>query len=131
MNPQDRRALVEYRISKAKVTLQEVDTLLRNEFWETSVNRIYYACYYAVIALLVQNEIKAHTHGGVRQMFGLHFVKTGLIEKDLGKFYSDIFDKRQSGDYDDFVTFSEDEVKSLLTPAKKLIHKIEELLTRV
>ena len=61
-------------------------------------------------------------------MFGLHFVKTGLIDKDLGKFYSDIFDKRQTGDYDDFVTFTESEVKSLVLPATQLIQEIEKLL---
>jgi len=129
MNPQEKQELVAYRISKAKETLREVDTLINHKFWSTSVNRLYYACYYAVIALLVKNEIKAQTHAGVRQMFGLHFVKTGLIDTDLGKFYSDIFDKRQTGDYDDYVTFTEIEVKSLIQPAKQLINEIERLLT--
>jgi len=41
-------------------------------------------------ALLIDKKITTSTHAGVRQMFGLHFVKTGTIEKDLGKFYSDI-----------------------------------------
>ena len=58
-------------------------------------------------------------------MFGLHFVKAELIDNDLGKFYSDIFDKRQSGDYDDFITFSQREVVSLLQRAKLFIHEIE------
>lgn len=128
MNPKERQDLVEHRISKAKETLKEVDTLIKNKFWSTSVNRLYYACYYAVIALLVKNEIKAQTHAGVRQMFGLHFVKAKLIDKNSGKFYSDIFDKRQTGDYDDFITFTESEVKSLLQPAKQLIQEIEGLL---
>jgi uncharacterized protein len=128
MNSRERRELVVYRIGKAKDTLKEVDTLIINKFWNTSVNRLYYACYYAVIALLIQNEIKAQTHSGVRQMFGLHFVKSGLIDKDIGKFYSDIFDKRQTGDYDDFVSFTENEVKSLLAPAARFIQEIEKLL---
>jgi len=128
MNPQERLELVEYRINKAKETLKEVDVLIENKFWSTSVNRLYYTCYYAVIALLVKKEIKAQTHAGARQMFGLHFVKTGLIDRELGKFYSDIFDKRQTGDYDDFITFTEMEIKSLLPPAKKLICEIEKLL---
>jgi len=129
MNPQERQELVSYRINKAKETLQEVDILIENKFWTTSVNRLYYACYYAVIALLVKNEIKTQTHAGVRKMFGLHFVKAELIDKDLGKFYSDIFDKRQSGDYDDFITFSQREVVSLLQRAKQLIREIERILT--
>ena len=78
---------------------------------------------------MVNNEIKAQTHAGVRQMFGLHFVRTGLIDKDLGKYYSDIFDKRQTGDYDDFVTFTKKEVISLLEPAKQLIFAIEKFIT--
>ncbi len=128
MNARERQELVEYRIRKAKETLMEVDVLIENKFWNTTVNRLYYACYYAVIALLVKNEIKAQTHAGVRQMFGLYFVKTGLIKKELGRFYSDIFDKRQTGDYDDFITFTEEDVKSLLPSAKKLISEIERLL---
>ena len=59
MNARERQELVEYRIQKAKETLMEVDVLIENKFWNTTVNRLYYACYYAVIALLVKNEIKA------------------------------------------------------------------------
>ena len=128
MNKQDRQDLVEYRIAKARETFNEVSLHIENELWSTAVNRLYYACYYAVIALLISKEIKATTHSGVRQMFGLHFVKTGKIEKELGKFYSDIFDMRQSGDYEDYVEFTKDDVLDLLTPADNLIVSIENIL---
>jgi uncharacterized protein (UPF0332 family) len=59
---------------------------------------------------LLRNNIEVQTHSGVRQQFGLHFIKTGKIEKKWGKFYSDIFDKRQTGDYDDFIVFTKEEV---------------------
>ena len=61
-------------------------------------------------------------------MFGATFVKTGLIPKDLGKFYSDIFDKRQTGDYGDFIDYSEEDLNDLIPSAKDLILKIESLL---
>jgi len=128
MNDQERKELVNYRINRAKDTLKEVDLHVVNELWSTAINRLYYACYYAVIALLVSKEIDAQTHAGVRQMFGLHFIKPGLIDNELGKFYSDIFDKRQTGDYDDFVDFSKEEVVHMLLPAHKLITEIEKLL---
>lgn len=92
--------------------------------WNTAINRLYYACYYAVKALLIDKGIKAETHNGVRQMFGLHFIKTGTIDKELGKFYSDIFDMRQSGDYEDFIDFNEEDVIDFRIPAKNLIEKI-------
>jgi uncharacterized protein (UPF0332 family) len=113
MNEQERLELVKYRITKANDALREVKLLIENELWNTVVNRLYYACYYAVTALLIKNEINAQTHAGVRQMFGLHFIKTGIFIKDSGKFYSDIFDMRQTGDYDDFVDFDKDDVLDL------------------
>lgn len=128
MNEQERDELIKYRIDRAKTTLKEVGLHIENELWATAVNRLYYACYYAVIALLFKNGINAQTHSGVRQMFGLHFIKNNIISNDLGKFYTDIFDKRQTGDYDDFVEFTKEEVLSLMTPATELIEKIEVLL---
>ena len=51
MNQQERQELVKYRIAKARETFKEVDLHIKNELWNTAVNRLYYACYYAVIAL--------------------------------------------------------------------------------
>ncbi len=130
MNKQDRQNLVEYRIAKARETLDEISLHIDNKLWNTAINRLYYACYYAVIALLINKEIKATTHSGVRQMFGLHFIKTGKIEKGLGKFYSDIFDMRQSGAYEDYIEFTKDDVLDLLPPANNLISCIEIILNK-
>lgn len=128
MNESDRKELVAYRLDKANRTLKEIDILLKNELWNTAVNRMYYACYYAVSALLINSAIQAQTHAGVRQMFGMHFIKPGKIEKDLGKFYTDIFDKRQTGDYEDFVEFEKEDVLELLIPTKQLVDIINQIL---
>ncbi|MFY0650449.1 MAG: HEPN domain-containing protein [Cyclobacteriaceae bacterium] len=117
MTESERRELVAYRIPKAKSTLAEIDIHIENKFWNTAINRLYYSCYYAVSAILLQNEINTQTHSGVRQMFGLHFIKTGIIDKELGKFFSDIFDKRQTGDYDDFIEYTQEDALSLKASA--------------
>jgi uncharacterized protein (UPF0332 family) len=130
MNQKERQELVKYRISKARVTYNEVELHVENKLWNTAINRLYYACYYVVIALLIDKDIQAQTHAGVRQMFGLHFVKSGLIDKESGKFYTDIFDMRQTGDYDDYIDFSKEDVLDLIEPANKLITKIEGLLLK-
>jgi len=130
MNQEERQELVKYRIKKARETFNEVGLHVENKLWNTAVNRLYYACYYAVIALLIDKDIKAQTHSGVRQMFGLHFIKSGLIDKDSGKFYTDIFDMRQTGDYDDYIDFRKEDVLDLIEPANELISKIEMLLSK-
>ena len=128
MTEQEKQEMILYRIQRAKDTLHEVEILIENQLWTTSINRIYYACFYAVSGLLLKNDIKAESHGGTRRMLGLHFIKTGIISKDLGKFYTDIFDMRHTGDYDDFVDFSKEDVLDAIIPAKKLIAEIESLL---
>lgn len=130
MNEKDSQELAKYRILKARETYNEIPILIENELWNTAINRLYYASYYAVIALLVSRRIKTTTHAGARQMFGLHFIKTGIVEKDLGKFYSDIFDMRQTGDYEDYIDFTKEDVLDLLQPANSLINEIEELLSK-
>jgi uncharacterized protein (UPF0332 family) len=49
---------INYRIQKAKETFSEVEILINNEFWNTSVNRMYYACFYVVSALLIKHNIE-------------------------------------------------------------------------
>ena len=128
MTSNERKELVNYRMNKARETFSEIDLLIQHKLWNTAINRLYYACYYAVIALLIDRKIETLTHTGTRQMFGLRFIKNGLIEKDIGKFYSRIFDLRQTGDYEDFIDFSMEQVIELLEPAEKFISHIESIL---
>ncbi|HOW24521.1 MAG TPA: HEPN domain-containing protein [Bacteroidales bacterium] len=119
---------VNYRIQRAKDTINEVDILIENKLWNTAVNRLYYACFYAVGALLMKDGIEFSSHSGCRQKFGQFYIQTGRISKDLGKYYSDIFEKRQKGDYNDFFDFDENSVLPLVEPSKRLIRDIESLL---
>ena len=101
LQDQDRISIVRYRIENAHRTIAEVATHIENGFYNTAVNRMYYACYYAASAMLVANHITTKSHDGVKQMFSLHFVKTGLVPKECGRFYNNLFEKRGTGDYED------------------------------
>ena len=96
-------ALSKYRQERAHETLAEIPYLSEQGYFNTAVNRLYYACYYAAVALLTKHHIKTGTHAGVKTMLGLHFVSKGLISKESGRAFTNLFDSRQSGDYDDFV----------------------------
>ncbi|NCO56346.1 MAG: antitoxin [Bacteroidetes bacterium CG02_land_8_20_14_3_00_31_25] len=124
----DINELIKYRINRANETIGEVENLIKLGYFNTSINRIYYACYYAVIALILKKGLSAKSHDGVRQIFGLHYVKTGLISKEHAKYFTDLFDRRQTGDYDDFVVYKKETVEELFKPAKDFINTIEELI---
>lgn len=128
MNEQNRNDIINYRISRAKETIAEANAMIEKCFWNAAVNRLYYACYYAAIALLLKHQLKAQTHAGVCRMFGSHFVKTGLLSKEMGRFYNELCDQRQTGDYDDFIEYNKETLDFLLPKATIFIEKIAMLL---
>lgn len=113
LDEKSRESLMNYRLQRAKETLREADILIEQNCYNAAVNRLYYACYYAVVALLVKYNVEAHTHQGVKQMFGLHFIATGKIENKHSRFYSQLFNDRISDDYDDFLIFDEEQLASM------------------
>ncbi len=119
---------VKFRINRAHETLVEIKVLVENKYWNTAINRMHYACFYAVGALLVKNGITTSSHSGSRQKFGQLFVQTGFVSKDLAKHYAELFEKRHKGDYNDFFDFDEDTVLRMIEPTKEFINRIDELL---
>ena len=128
MTNDERKDIVLYRLENAKNTLAEVQSHIGNGFYNTAVNRMYYACYYAVSALLVANGIQVKSHEGVRQQLGLHFVLTGKISKEQGQFYSMLFSKRTAGDYEDFLTHNKETADSLYPRCVEFISQVESVV---
>jgi len=106
----------------------EVKSTMELGYWRLAANRLYYACYYAAVALLIKNGITAHTHSGVINQFGLHFVSKGLIDNEEGKFFKQLFNLRQSGDYDDWFYIDEEDILPLVELAENFITEIEKLI---
>ncbi len=119
--------LVSYRLSRANETLEDAIILANSERWNACVNRLYYACFYAVTALLVRHGLSSSKHTGVRSLFNLHYVKNGKIPKELARIYNDLFERRQEGDYIDFVTFEKAQVMPWISDAEQLIKYIVQL----
>jgi uncharacterized protein (UPF0332 family) len=65
--------LIEYRIARAKDTLDDANILAENGKWNSAINRLYYAAYYAVIALLLSADLKPTTHNGAKSNFSDHY----------------------------------------------------------
>jgi uncharacterized protein (UPF0332 family) len=119
---------IKYRIDRANETIEEVRVHIENRFWNTAINRMYYACFYAVSALLARNNIDVSSHSGVRQKFGENFVKTGMIDRDLAKHFTELSEKRHKGDYDDFYDYDEETVLRLYPVSQRFIDEITRIL---
>ena len=57
---------IRYRFKRAEEALSDALLLIENKKWNTAINRLYYSCFYAVIALLLKNDIETRTHNGAR-----------------------------------------------------------------
>lgn len=121
LDEESQRALVAYRCQRSAETMREAEVMFREKFYNAAVNRLYYACYYAVSALLLQKGIQANTHKGVKTMFALHVVTTGEMAEDIAIAYFTLFEKRHSSDYDDFVFFNRSATLELINQAHLFI----------
>lgn len=118
---------INYRIQKAEETFDDAKLLVSYNRYNSAVNRLYYACFYMVNALLLSKDMQAQTHNGVKTLFFKEYIKTGIIEPELGKLYSDLFDWRQEADYSDLINFDKTTVEKLLAETDNFISTIKKI----
>ncbi|MDR0294896.1 MAG: HEPN domain-containing protein [Prevotellaceae bacterium] len=125
----DRKEIVKFRMGKARETLAEIPVHIENKFYRTAANRLYYACYYAATALLINDGYETHTHSGVKTLLGLHYFSQNKIDMSFSKMYRRLFNLRQTGDYEDWVFIDEEEVNPFIESTKQFIAAIEKLIS--
>lgn len=123
--------VIAYRLKKVAIDLEAAHAALSAiENWTGAVNRLYYAAFHSVSALLHQHTITVNSHGGAKAMFELHFVKEGLVERKWSKFYTNLFESRNESDYEDFVILNADDVLPLLPQTAEFIELIKGLINK-
>ena len=79
-------------------------------------------------ALFSSIDILTLTHSGVKAEFYKIFIKSGIFNKSTGKLYSELFEKRQEGDYQDFYFLNKNEITPLIEKVEEFIDTIEEYI---
>jgi uncharacterized protein (UPF0332 family) len=125
---QELRDLIKYRCDRAKEALVEANILADSGHWNACVNRLYYSCFYAVSALLSKHNLSSSKHSGARSYFNHNFVKTGTISKETAVIYNLLFERRQEGDYEVFVSFEEKDVRPWINETELFINSIIALI---
>ena len=124
----DTLTIVQYRLTRAKETLEEGHVMLTTGHIHACVNRAYYAAFYAVSALLMSEDVELSKHSAVRSTFDRDWVNRGRIEVRLGKIYRKLFDKRQQADYDDLVALDPIQVGTWLQEAGEIVTAVCQIL---
>ena len=116
------------RLEKAKRFIAEAEQMLSMGLWDLAANRFYYSCFHAAQALLIHYGLSAHTHAGTLGVFGMNFVKTGKIDKELGAFFSRMEQLRMKADYNCEYDVSNSDVENMLQPAHDFLNSIIKLI---
>ncbi len=69
--------LIKYRHSRALETFQEALILARENYWNATANRLYYACFYAVSALLLKVNVNSFIRS--QRIHCRNFITSNLI----------------------------------------------------
>lgn len=131
MSPnQAKEQIISYWMEKAVESLASAQSELKESRMTFAMNRAYYACFYAVSAVLLKLGKRFSKHSGVRSALHEHIVKTGKLSIELGKAYDRLFENRQEGDYLELVDFEKDQVEEAIQQAETFVSAVQELLKR-
>ena len=122
--------LSRYRLEDAREKLKGAKLLLENGLYKDSISRSYYAMFSVARALLALEGLDSRKHSGVISLFNKHFVKTGIVAKDLGRLLVNAKDYREKGDYGDFVIVSQKEAEEQLNAAQRMVAEIYGILAK-
>ena len=73
-------------------------------------------------------ELRFKKHSGVRAAFHQHLIKSGMVDDKYRKFYDELFEARQRGDYIELVSFEEKQVEDWLQQAEQFVEAIKSLV---
>jgi len=123
-----RKVLISLWLEKSNEAIASAELELNSGHTNFAVNRLYYACFYVVTALLLRDGKQFARHSAVKSEFVRTYIRSGQIDTKWNKFYQKLFDDRQEGDYIPTTTFETSEVSTRLKQAREFIDLIRGLI---
>ena len=128
LNNEERKIIVGLEIEKSRRTFAEIEILRQAGLWDNIANRLYYAAFHAVSALLINDGRPVGTHQGAVVMLHQHYVKTGILSKEDGAFYSQLQTLREKADYNCTYYATEEDTVPRIAEAAAFIDKVVGLI---
>lgn len=125
---ESKKKAVRERMKQAHETLEEAETLFEQDYWRGTINRAYYAMFYAVLALAARKEVVISKHTHAIAFLDKVFIKTGIFPKEISRALHVSFDERQTNDYGEIWDIDHNEAKNTLSEAMSFVKTIEDYL---
>ena len=118
----NKKMLAQYRLEQAGESLDEAKFLLSGEKSPRSIiHRVYYAMFYAILALLIYEPYSSSKHSGVLGYFNRRFIKAGVFDREMGRWVNKAFELRQRGDYREYFKVTREQAAELVAKAGQFV----------
>jgi uncharacterized protein (UPF0332 family) len=124
VSAQENKDLIAYRLEEAGEALRDAEFLLGAGRHRSAANRLYYAAFYAVVAVLLTKRLEYSRHSAVIAFFDKEFIRTGILPKEYSRTLHHAFNERQQDDYMPFVEMDPDELNQLLADVQDMVNGI-------
>ena len=125
MMDEEKQQVIRQRMEEARETLVEAGALLTQDPRRGTINRSYYAMFYAVLALAASRGLAVSKHTHVIAFFDKEFVRKGIFPKELSRALHYGFEERQSKDYGENREIERADAETALSDAKNFIDVVE------
>lgn len=122
--------LSSYRLSQAEDSIKVAQMSYDNALFKDSINRSYYATFYAIKAVLALEEIDFKRHKDAIGYFNKTYVATEKFSKELGRRIGMLKQLREKSDYDDFYIASREEAEEQISYTVEVVTLITEYLKK-
>lgn len=117
--------LCDYRLLQAEDSLKAAKINYENGLSKDSINRSYYASFYAIKAVLALETVDFKRHKDVIGYFNKSYVATDRFPRELGRKIGMLKQLREKSDYDDFFIVGTEEAAMQIETAELIIAAVK------
>ncbi len=122
--------LSNYRIAEAEDSLKVAVHCLKEGLYKDSINRSYYAAFYAVKAILALSTVDFKRHKDVMGYFNKEYVAKEIFPREIGRKLGTLQRVREKSDYDDFYIASREKAEEQFQTAELVIGEVKKYLDK-
>ena len=122
--------LSNYRIAEAEDSLKVAAHCLKEGLYKDSINRSYYAAFYAVKAILALSTVDFKRHKDVMGYFNKEYVAKEIFPREIGRKRGTLQRVREKSDYDDFYIASREKAEEQFQTAELVIGEVKKYLDK-
>ncbi len=115
-------------IAKAKDKLKTSCIDFQHEQYDDAVSRAYYAVFHMITAALYLKGMVFSSHAQTIGAFNKEYVKAGIFPRSYTRFIQDLFDDRQTGDYDIISRIDREAAEKDVQKAEEICKEVEDYL---